>query len=351
MRGMKNIDSPELVPDNRLRRSLIQGIAVAGAGAALLPGSLIAATSKTIQQLYSKDEVIAKIVKETGLSLAEVSKVMHDVTFIPSIIKRMTTPYESRPYAAYRPLFVNKRLEKMGRQYLKEQKAVFEKVEKKFHVEAEVIAAILGLETKYGRHKGSDRILDSLYTLASGYPRRADFFRRELGEFLLLSREEKLQPTKLLGSYAGAFGTTQFIPSSYRAYAVDADGDGRRNVWESPEDIISSVANYFKKHGWSYGRPSAFWLTYTPALKSRADAGFKSWSTLSELRDQLPKLPAIWNDDDKVAIIEMETSKGKQMALIHYNFYVITRWNRSYNYAMATTEVAAMLGGKTLTVS
>jgi len=306
-----------------------------------------------------KGTMIDLLTKQTGISRAKVQAILADAQFIPSVIERITTPYESRPYAEYRPLFVTGNMDKMGREYLHDQQQVFGEVEIKYQVEAEVIAAILGLETRFGRHKGKDRILDSLYTLASGYPRRSVFFTRELGQLLLLSEEEKLRPNEVMGSYAGAFGTTQFIPSSFRAYAVDEDNDGRRDVWNSVHDIIASVANYFHQHGWQHGSQVAFWLPgvqgdYPAVMRERAGKGFKTWSTLAELRDQmqgkLPKIPAAWRENDKVTLIDMQTDTGPRIALIHYNFYVISRWNRSYNYAMATTEVAAMLGCRTCKV-
>ncbi|MDT8377147.1 MAG: lytic murein transglycosylase, partial [Mariprofundaceae bacterium] len=219
---------------------------------------------------------------------------------------------------------------------------------KQYGVQPEIIAAILGMETRYGHYKGKDRVLDALYTLASGYPRRADFFRRELGEFLLLCHEENIDPVSVQGSYAGAFGTTQFIPSSYRGYAVDADGDGQRDVWGSPEDIINSVANYFNRHGWQADRPVARWLDHLPMkvfFAKMLHDETKKWQRLGDVRKHAAlKLPETWQDDDKVALVQRKTSQGKRTALVHYNFYVITRWNRSYNYAMAITELAYMLG-------
>jgi len=351
---MPKLNDPIHHIDNTRRRELLRGIGFASL-ALMLPMPLTAWAMTEQMPLTDKKELIAKLAAQTGFPTSEIASILADAQFIPSIIERITTPYESRPYAAYRPLFVTPGMDKMGREYLNQKKDVFSAIESKYQVEAELIAAILGLETHFGRNKGNDRILDSLYTLAAGYPRRSDFFLRELGEFLLLSREEKLDAEKVLGSYAGAFGATQFIPSSFRAYAVDEDGDGKRDVWNSVPDIIGSVANYFHEHGWSHGRPVAFWLhgqkkAYSGKIRARAEAGFKTWSPLAELRHKLPKLPAIWQDDDKVALIEMQTEHGQRIALIHYNFYVITRWNRSYNYAMATTEVASMFGCETCNV-
>jgi len=322
-----------------------------GAVSLCLPAPLLAAVIRHPKQHFSKAYLARLIASETGIPEKQVAHILKDASFVPSIITRITTPYESRSYAQYRPLFLTDSMQRMGQAYLTEQAKIFTTVQQKYQLEAEMIAAILGMETRFGRHRGTDRIVDSLYTLSTGFPRRADFFRRELGEFMLLADEEKLDASTQLGSYAGAFGSTQFIPSSFRAFAVDADGDGRRNVWDAPEDIIASVGNYFHRHGWEAGRPCAHWLPVTPALTARAEAGFKQWGKLADIKQHLPQLPSRWRDNDKVAVIEMQPQQGRRFALVHYNFYVITRWNRSYNYAMAASEVAAMLGGEIFAVS
>ncbi len=301
------------------------------------------------QSDHTRQTLIDQLVKETGLPRANVAAAINHAVYDESIITRMKAPYESRSYAQYRPLFVHPRLAAKGHAYLEKNADVFKDSEKKYGVQKEIIAAILGMETRYGANRGNDPVVSSLYTLATGYPRRAKFFRRELGELLLLCKEEGLDPNQFKGSYAGAFGTTQFIPSSYRAYAVDADGDGKRDVWHSSADIINSVANYFNKHGWDGSRPVAHWLGKESSYKQlieHAKKGFKGWVKLSDIRHQLPKLDQRWHDDDKVTLIEMTTKKGKEIALVHYNFYVITRWNRSYNYAMAITELAELMDCK-----
>ena len=328
-------------PDNTRRKLILNGSATLAA-LSLSPATLFSATRTQRQQM------IAKLQKETGLDIDYIEKAISQAVYDKSVIKRIKTPYESRSYAEYRPLFVHQRLADKGLAYMKEHREVFERTEKRFGVQPEIIAAILGMETRYGHYKGKDRVLDSLYTLASGYPRRADFFRRELGELLLLCHEEKLDPVAIKGSYAGAFGTTQFIPSSFRGYAIDADGDGKRDVWGSPDDIINSVGNYFDRHGWRADRPVAHWLDKVPnklLFKIMLKDETKKWRKLGELRKHAAlDLPEGWKDEDRVALIQRRTSQGKRTALVHYNFYVITRWNRSYNYAMAITELASMLG-------
>ncbi len=309
-------------------------------------------------QYVSKEKLIGILSKETGLPVAELRLIMKSATFSPGIIKRMTTPWEARPYAKYRPLFIKTRMKDKGRAYIKEHYLLFASIEKKYQVDAEIIAAILGIETRFGDAHGKNPILDSLYTLSTGYPRRADFFRKQLGAIIQISRQDKLKLKDLKGSYAGAFGSIQFIPTSFRDYAVDEDGDGVRDVFKSYPDIIGSVANYFHKHGWQHGRPSAYWLPVnakiTPAWRKRAGGKLNYWVTLADLRSSMPavfsRIPAPWRDNDKVSIIEMKTGKGRQLALVHYNFHVIMRYNPSFNYAMAVTEIASMLERKTFAV-
>jgi len=313
------------------------------ATASLLPSLALASEGGSADRA----EIVQKLHEETGLDIPFIESAIKEAAYDETIIKRIKTPYESKSYAEYRPLFIQQSLADKGMAYLNEHQKIFEQAHKKYGVQPEIIAAILGMETRYGHYKGKDRVLDALYTLATGYPRRANFFRNELGEFLLLCKEEKRSPTEIKGSYAGAFGTTQFIPSSYRGYAVDADGDGRRDVWDSPADIINSVAHYFHRYGWDEQRPVAHWLDKTPQkvffAKMLRDET-KKWRTLAEVRKHASlELPEVWKDDDKVALIQRVTSRGKRTALVHRNFYVITRWNRSYNYAMAITELAHML--------
>jgi lytic murein transglycosylase B len=314
--------------------------------AALL--SPMPAAAAVIAPQATKEALARQLESEFKLPAPLVRSTLASARFSPSVIARMQRPYEARPYAEYRPLFVNPRLARQGKAYLTAHKEAFARAEHIYGVQPEIIAAILGMETRFGRSQGRDRVLDALYTLAVGYPRRADFFRRELGHFILLCREEHLQPDRLLGSYAGAFGTTQFIPSSYRLYAVDADGDGRRDVWSSSADIIESVANYFHAHGWETGRPMAHWLPQTEGATRRRELlvqnGRLRWHRLGAIRNMLPQLPSFWHDEDRVAVIRLDTARGPRNVLIHHNFYVITRWNHSYNYAMAATELAAMMG-------
>ncbi len=310
------------------------------------------------RQHVSRAELTAQLAAEIDVPRAEIAAILKQASFRPTIIKRMNGQWEAQPYVKYRPLFVKPEMRNNGRAYLKQHYGIFRRVADKYRVDAVIIAAILGIETRFGQRHGTRPVLDSLYTLSTGFPRRAAFFRKQLGAIIEISRRDRLNLADLKGSYAGAFGAIQFIPTSFRQYAVDEDGDGIRDVFHSQPDIIASIANYFREHDWQYHRPSAYWLPVGARVnrtwKKRARGKLEHWVTLGELRRSMPKIfnavPLPWQDDDRVSIIEMKTRHGHQLALVHHNFHVIMRYNPSYNYAMAVTEIAAMLERKTFDV-
>jgi membrane-bound lytic murein transglycosylase B len=210
-------------------------------------------------------------------------------------------------------------------------------------VPPELVTAIIGIESNYGANLGKHRVLDALTTLGFSYPKRAKFFRKELENFLLLSREEAVDTLSVTGSYAGALGMSQFIPSSYRAYAVDFDGDGRRDLWNSTPDAIGSVANYFKRHGWRPGEevaipaevparlPEAVPVAGSKPMKPRTSVG--KLASLG-VRAERPLPPSV-----RASLIRLE-APGDQYWLGLGNFYVITRYNHSNLYAMAVHQLS-----------
>ena len=309
-------------------------------------------------QYISREALAVQLAAEIDLPVADIRNILKPATFQPDIVKRMNTQWEAQPYAKYRPLFIKPSMRDKGRAYLHKHRDLFTRIADKYQLDTVIIAAILGIETRFGRSHGTRPVLDSLYTLSTGFPRRAKFFRQQLGAIIEISQQDQLKLTDLKGSYAGAFGSIQFIPTSFRDYAVDEDGDGIRDVFHSHADIFASVSNYFHKHGWQQGRPSAYWLPMDTKLSKEwtkiAKGKLKHWVTLADLRKAMPAIfdtiPQPWRDDDKVSIIAMTTKKGLQLALVHYNFKVIMRYNPSYNYAMAVTEIAAMLERTTFAV-
>jgi membrane-bound lytic murein transglycosylase B len=257
-----------------------------------------------------------------------------------AIIDAITRPAEAKPWSAYRPIFLTDKRINEGRAFLAEHANALAKVELETGVPASLIVAIIGVETHYGKITGSWRVIDALYTLGVHYPPRETFFRSELGQLFALAAEEQLDPVTLKGSYAGAMGWGQFMPSSYRAYAKDGDGDGRRDLFGSLPDVFASVANYFVAHGWKAGEPVA-----VPASRSAEAADFKpaSWKAdiaLADLasRGYTPAQPLA--EPLPATLVSLEGEAGDEFWLGFNNFYVITRYNRSPLYAMAVYQLS-----------
>ena len=228
-----------------------------------------------------------------------------------------------------------------GVEFWEENEAALNRAGSKFGIPIEIIVAVIGVETNYGRNKGSFRVMDALSTLAFDYPPRARFFRSELRELLLLAREENKDPLELIGSYAGAMGYGQFIPSSFRAYAIDFDGDGARDIWSNQTDAIGSVANYFFRHGWDGEGPIAVPVTVTDERADQfANQGLKPKRSIAELRKagvEHVSLP----DQTLGALFRLEGNGGWEYWLGLHDFYVITRYNHSHMYALAVVQLSA----------
>ncbi|WP_172597589.1 lytic murein transglycosylase B [Sulfuriflexus mobilis] len=266
-----------------------------------------------------------------------------DTRIKPSIIKAISRPAEKKAWKDYRPIFLTESRIEGGIEFWDRHAELLQRAEQEYGVDPAVIVAIIGVETRYGRHKGSFRVIDALSTLAFDYPPRSKFFRSELEHYLLMTREEKVDPMSLLGSYAGAMGQPQFISSSYRHYAVDFNADGRRDIWNDAADAIGSVANYFKMHGWKSGehvtqRVDVSAVT-NKALLSEDD--LKPSHALSELRQQgIGDILVTLDDQQQAAMINLEGDEGLEHWLGLDNFYTITRYNHSALYAMAVYQLS-----------
>jgi len=296
-----------------------------------------AALANTDEQAF-----IDKMVKEHQFDAAEISSLLNQAKKQQSIIDAMSRPAEKRlNWGQYRKIFITDKRIKGGMKFWKENQAILEQAEKTYGVPAQIITAIVGVETYYGRITGKYSVLDSLYTLGFHYPPRAKFFRSELEEFLQLAREEGVSPTEPLGSYAGAMGRPQFISSSFRAYAVDFDKDGKRDIWENNADVIGSVANYFKRHGWKAGEPVAQLVTGAKkGFNEEIKAGYKPSLDVKALIDKGIILGSSLDKDAKVALLEMESDDGNEYWVTSPNFYAITRYNHSPLYAMAVFQLS-----------
>lgn len=286
---------------------------------------------------------IDDMVKRHGFQRVELVELFDQAEKRDDILEAIARPAEkTKPWYEYRKIFLTPERIKGGAEFWKDNAARLERAASRFKVDPAIIVAIIGVETRYGRNTGSYRVLDALSTLAFAYPPRSKFFRSELEQFLILAQEEDVEVVDVKGSYAGAMGYGQFIPSSYRAYAVDFNDDGKRNLWSDMDDVVGSVANYFQRHGWKAGEPVAarvsggspldsFDVSENPKPGKTTAGDFAQKNVVTD-----PRLP----DDLPVALLELEQRNGPEFWLTGNNFYVITRYNRSPLYAMAVYQLS-----------
>ena len=292
---------------------------------------------------------IDKMVDSHGFDRAELIKLIDTAEIDQTILDAMARPAERVvPWFEYRNIFMTEERIAAGVRFWSEHAATLEEVAKRYGVAPEMIVAIVGIETYFGTRMGKYRVLDALATLAFAYPPRASFFTSELESFLLLTREEEVDPTVALGSYAGAMGAGQFIPSSYRAYAVDGDADGKRDLWTDWDDVFGSVANYFAKHGWRTGepvmeaaiRPERF---AGPEPRNSLDLG----DTVGSLTEQGYVFTTTLPLTAPAAAYSFEAQGGGSEYWVGYhNFHVVTRYNRSTKYALAAHQLSQTIRGR-----
>jgi membrane-bound lytic murein transglycosylase B len=259
----------------------------------------------------------------------------------PAIVTAMSRPAEKTlPWHEYRARFMTERRIGRGAEMARLHAQSLQRAAA-LGVPAQVLLAITGVETFYGEMTGKHRVIDALATLAFDYPPRSSFFRGELEQFLVMSRDESLDPLGPLGSYAGAMGIPQFMPSSFRAYAVDGDGDGRRDLWGSWSDVFSSVANYLKRHGWREGEPVMVAADASGADLAGLEIGKLALTeTVQSLRTRGIRFETPLPDDAPAVLIELAGPDGPQFRVGFANFHAITRYNRSQLYASAVADLA-----------
>lgn len=257
-----------------------------------------------------------------------------------SILDAISRPAEAKPWYEYRKIFLTRERVRGGVLFWNDNAETIKKVADTYQIPPQIMVAIIGVETRYGKHKGRYPVLDSLSTLAFAYPPRAKFFRSELKEYLLMTREEKFDPLQQKGSYAGAMGMPQFISSSFRNYAVDFDRDGKRDLWDNIADAVGSVGNYFKKHGWKPGQPIAHKVSVS-GLKYREliDDSLKPRYSPEDLRLAGVLLPDGIPNDIKGSLIALDSGDGPEYWAVWHNFYVISRYNHSALYSMAVFQL------------
>ena len=286
----------------------------------------------------------SRLAKSTGFSQAEIADWFDGVSYQKKIIDAITRPSEGLPWHRYKKIFLNRKRIDGGVKFWKKHRKELAAAEKQYGVPAEIIVAIIGVETQYGDNKGRWSALDSLATLSVGYPRRSKFFYSELVQLVRLAKEEKLSPAAMKSSYAGALGLPQFMPSSYRAYAVDFNADGQRDLLNSEADAIGSVANYFARHGWKRNAPVVVRarITRKAGLKL-VNRKLKPDMTIAQLANKGVKPLVKVSRRQKATVLGYEEANGKNYQLGFNNFYVITRYNSSRNYALAAWLLAQEL--------
>lgn len=296
----------------------------------------------------SLDEFIAQTAQKNKIPRNKLKTLLMPLKPNQAVIDAMEKPRESLSWSQYRPIFLTEKRIQEGKAFIQEHEKVLSQIESSFGVPKEIITAILGVETYYGKIQGKFSVLDSLYTLAFHYPRRANFFQKELQEYLAFTHEENLDPRMLKGSYAGAMGVPQFISSSYRRYAIDFANAGQKDLFHNMTNAMASVANYLKKHGWEKSSVIAIRLQakqLNPETRETLD--------LASLNNPKPSLSFETLNKKGIfhahhisdplrlgALIQLD----EEFWFTYSNFYAITRYNHSSLYAMAVTQLAKAYG-------
>jgi membrane-bound lytic murein transglycosylase B len=287
-------------------------------------------------------EFIAHMADTYSFKKRALRKLLKGAEFQPAIVEAMGKPAEkAKLWYEYRPIFVTERRVQEGIEFWTAHRQALDQASIRSGVAPEYLAAILGVETFYGRRTGSYRVLDALVTLSFDYPAREKFFREELEQFLLLTRDGRLDAKTVKGSYAGAMGAPQFMPSNYRRYAVDADSNGRVDLWNDWPDVCASVGNYLKEHGWNAGEPVLGEATVLPEKAGELDGRKLALSeTVASLTAKGVSFDSPLPADAPALLIAADETDGVHWRVGYNNFYVITRYNHSALYAMAVYELA-----------
>lgn len=305
---------------------------------------LLSVSAHATPKKYTREvkEFIETMAEKHGFEKQSLAALMSKAKYSQEVIDSMERPYEAKPWHIYRPLFITEDRIKNGIAFWNANAKLLQKAERIYGVPPQIIVATIGVETKYGQFMGKHLVLDALTTLAFTYPKRQRLFRNQLEAYMLLLSEEDIDPEKTLGSYAGAIGKPQFMPGSYRAYAVDFDGDGRRDLLNNTADAIGSVANYYQVHGWRKGG-----IVATPAkvngkedYREHLNSQLKPTTTIAELGEAGVKASPLIPVLTRCNLIQFDAGKSKEYWLGFHNFYVITRYNHNNQYAMAVYQLS-----------
>jgi membrane-bound lytic murein transglycosylase B len=316
--------------------------------------SCATAADKTYVDL-SQENVVAfidEMVKTHEFDRDELSRVLAKAEIKATIIKKISTPAErTLTWGEYRKIFITKERVNAGVTFWRDNKAMLERIQLETGVPIEIQVGIIGVETYFGRITGKDRVIDALATLAFEYPKRSAFFTKELREFLILAREEDMDPLTPMGSYAGAMGRPQFMPSSFRAYAVDATGDGKRDIWNNWADVSGSIANYFIAHKWRVDEEVVSQATLSSAWTGSIPEPANSLKVTDTIESLSKKGVVFATDlcaDSKGQLLTYEGDDGIEHWVGFHNFFVITKYNRSVMYALAVHQLGQQISSKVL---
>jgi membrane-bound lytic murein transglycosylase B len=284
---------------------------------------------------------IDSMVSEHAYDRGTLENVLQQATTQESILEAIARPAErTKEWHEYRDIFLTDARVKAGAEFWREHSEVLERISAETGVDVEILVGIIGVETYFGRRTGSYRVLDALATLAFSYPPRSKFFRNELEQFLLLVREEEMEAIDATGSYAGAMGRPQFMPSSYRAYAVDSSADGKRDIWTNWADVIGSVANYFVRHGWRSNNQVVVEASLSNQWRGDPPENtLKPQETVTSLSHQGVLFATDLAGDQQSQLLTLIGDDGEEYWVGFHNFFVITRYNRSVMYALAVHQL------------
>ena len=297
------------------------------------------ASAKINQQAV--DTFIKNTAANNNLDEQAIRVIINQAKRQQSIIDAMNRPAEKKKqWYEYRAIFLKDKRIKGGVEFWKKHMSILQSVSEDSGVPIEIIVAIIGVETNYGGNKGSYRVIDALYTLAFDYPKRSKFFSKELEKFIILSHKEKISALETKGSYAGAMGYGQFMPSSYLMYAVDYDKDGQRDLLNNISDAIASVANYFKAHGWKKDQGTVYQARVSTGFKILKKQKLQPSLTVKQLSDMGYSTKQKLDADAMVSLTQLQQKDKKEYWFGMHNFYVITRYNHSEMYAMAVYQLS-----------
>ena len=291
------------------------------------------------------EQRLQQLSQDLQIPLVELQQAMLQAQLRQPVLDAIQKPWEAKPWYLYRPLFITQARVDAGVNFWRQHAAWLDKAERELQVPAQLIVAIIGVETRFGTQMGDHPVLDALYTLGFHYPQRAPYFSKEFAQYVKLAKQQGWPLRQPKGSYAGAMGMGQFMPTSYLHFAVDFDANGHIDLFNSPADAIGSVGNYFHEHQWQAGQPVAYRVENpnVEAIAPLADGTLDLSQSWGELKSAGVSLNTPLPESTPVKLLKLDQANGPEFWVILDNFYVITRYNRSPLYAMAVYQLSEQI--------